>query len=84
MRYKHEVQSILCFIKHINTPLYIYIACVHVCTHVSTLCSLAFKYSLLDSREGPTLVVACGRDTVSISSSIRRLAPESVFVIQVH
>ncbi|XP_078157290.1 fission ELM1-like protein (DUF1022) [Carex rostrata] len=34
-------------------------------------------------KEGPTLVVACGRDTVSISSSIRRLAPENVFVIQI-
>ncbi|KAJ4793705.1 fission ELM1-like protein (DUF1022) [Rhynchospora pubera] len=34
-------------------------------------------------KEGPTLVVACGRDTVSISSSIRRLAPDNVFVIQI-
>jgi mitochondrial fission protein ELM1 len=35
------------------------------------------------SREGPTLVVACGWDTISYSSLIRRLAPDNVFVIQV-
>ncbi|XP_073004429.1 mitochondrial fission protein ELM1 [Typha latifolia] len=34
-------------------------------------------------KEGPTLVVACGRDTISLASSIRRLAPQNVFVIQI-
>ncbi|KAG2566116.1 hypothetical protein PVAP13_7NG212317 [Panicum virgatum] len=33
-------------------------------------------------KEGPALVVACGRDTISYASSIRCLAPDSVFVIQ--
>lgn len=35
------------------------------------------------TREGPLLVVASGRDTISVSSSIRRLTPDSVFVVQV-
>lgn len=35
------------------------------------------------SRDGPLLVVASGRDTISVASSIRRLASENVFVIQV-
>ncbi|KAJ0088024.1 hypothetical protein Patl1_32607 [Pistacia atlantica] len=34
-------------------------------------------------RDGPLLVVASGRDTISVASSIKRLAPENVFVIQV-
>ncbi|KAL2481691.1 Mitochondrial fission protein ELM1 [Abeliophyllum distichum] len=34
-------------------------------------------------RDGPTLVVASGRDTIPISSSIKHLAPERVFVIQI-
>ncbi|KAK7342015.1 hypothetical protein VNO80_24956 [Phaseolus coccineus] len=34
-------------------------------------------------KEGPLLVVACGRDTISTASSIKRLASESVFVIQI-
>ncbi|XP_062219232.1 mitochondrial fission protein ELM1-like isoform X2 [Phragmites australis] len=33
-------------------------------------------------KEGPTLVVACGRDTISYSSLIRKLASDNVFVIQ--
>ncbi|RAL43188.1 hypothetical protein DM860_009970 [Cuscuta australis] len=33
-------------------------------------------------RDGPLLVVASGRDTISIASSIKRLASENVFVIQ--
>ncbi|KAJ1440717.1 Mitochondrial fission protein ELM1-like [Sesbania bispinosa] len=33
-------------------------------------------------KEGPLLVVACGRDTISTSSSIKRLASENVFVVQ--
>nr|CAD1836777.1 unnamed protein product [Ananas comosus var. bracteatus] len=31
----------------------------------------------------PTLVVACGRDTISLASSVRRLALENVFVVQI-
>ncbi|XP_015581679.1 mitochondrial fission protein ELM1 isoform X1 [Ricinus communis] len=34
-------------------------------------------------RDGPILVVASGRDTISIASSIRVLAPEIVFVVQI-
>ncbi|KAF8052414.1 hypothetical protein N665_1561s0004 [Sinapis alba] len=34
-------------------------------------------------KSGPLLVVASGRDTVSVASSIRRLAMEYVFVVQV-
>ncbi|RAL44611.1 hypothetical protein DM860_003370 [Cuscuta australis] len=34
-------------------------------------------------REGPTLVVASGRDTISTASSIKRLAPENVFLVQI-
>jgi len=35
------------------------------------------------SREGPTLVVACGWDTISYSSLIKEVASDNVFVIQV-
>ncbi|KAL1345604.1 hypothetical protein HN51_019341 [Arachis hypogaea] len=34
-------------------------------------------------KEGPLLVVASGRDTISTASSIKRLASESVFVVQI-
>lgn len=34
-------------------------------------------------KDGPLLVVASGRDTISIASSIKRLASENVFVVQV-
>ncbi|XP_027066165.2 mitochondrial fission protein ELM1 [Coffea eugenioides] len=34
-------------------------------------------------KDGPTLVVASGRDTISVASSIKRLAPENVFVVQI-
>ncbi|PKA64311.1 hypothetical protein AXF42_Ash009532 [Apostasia shenzhenica] len=34
-------------------------------------------------KEGPLLVVASGWDTVSTTSSIKRLAPQNVFVIQI-
>ncbi|XP_042471554.1 mitochondrial fission protein ELM1-like [Zingiber officinale] len=34
-------------------------------------------------KEGPLLVVACGHHTVSIASSVKHLASEKVFVIQV-
>lgn len=35
------------------------------------------------NRVGPILVVASGRDTISVSSSIKRLASQNVFVVQV-
>jgi mitochondrial fission protein ELM1 len=34
-------------------------------------------------KNGPLLVVASGSDTISVASSIRRLAMENVFVVQV-
>ncbi|KAG9459026.1 hypothetical protein H6P81_003534 [Aristolochia fimbriata] len=34
-------------------------------------------------KEGPLLVVASGWDTISLASSIKRLAPHNVFVIQI-
>ncbi|CAN6465998.1 unnamed protein product [Victoria cruziana] len=34
-------------------------------------------------KEGPLLVVASGRDTVSLASSIKKLAPKNVFVVQI-
>ncbi|XP_062112695.1 mitochondrial fission protein ELM1-like isoform X3 [Humulus lupulus] len=34
-------------------------------------------------KDGPLLVVASGRDTIYISSTIKCLAPESVFVVQI-
>ncbi|CAH9050183.1 unnamed protein product [Cuscuta europaea] len=34
-------------------------------------------------KDGPLLVVASGKDTISIASSIKRLASESVFVVQI-
>ncbi|TVU29846.1 hypothetical protein EJB05_21434 [Eragrostis curvula] len=34
-------------------------------------------------KEGPTLVVACGWDTISYSSLIRKLTSDNVFVIQI-
>ncbi|XP_030485142.2 mitochondrial fission protein ELM1 isoform X2 [Cannabis sativa] len=34
-------------------------------------------------KDGPLLVVASGRDTICVSSTIKRLAPESVFVVQI-
>ncbi|XP_078447460.1 fission ELM1-like protein (DUF1022) [Wolffia australiana] len=34
-------------------------------------------------KEGPLLVVSSGWDTISVASSIRRLAPQSVFVVQI-
>uniref|UniRef100_A0A2C9V9R2 Mitochondrial fission protein ELM1 n=1 Tax=Manihot esculenta TaxID=3983 RepID=A0A2C9V9R2_MANES len=35
------------------------------------------------NKDGPLLVVASGSGTISVSSSIRRLAPENVFVVQI-
>ncbi|EEF38564.1 mitochondrial fission protein ELM1 [Ricinus communis] len=34
-------------------------------------------------KDGPLLVVASGRDTISIASSIKRLASDNVFVVQI-
>ncbi|CAI9274631.1 unnamed protein product [Lactuca saligna] len=34
-------------------------------------------------KDEPLLVVACGRDTISIASSIKRLTSENVFVVQI-
>ncbi|CAL1360472.1 unnamed protein product [Linum trigynum] len=34
-------------------------------------------------KDGPLLIVASGRDTIPVASSIRRLAPENVFVVQI-
>ncbi|KDP39844.1 hypothetical protein JCGZ_04189 [Jatropha curcas] len=34
-------------------------------------------------KHGPLLVVASGRDTISVASSIKRLASENVFVVQI-
>ncbi|QCD98083.1 hypothetical protein DEO72_LG6g2799 [Vigna unguiculata] len=34
-------------------------------------------------KDGPLLVVASGRDTISVASSIKRLAPENVFLVQI-
>ncbi|OWM73635.1 mitochondrial fission protein ELM1 [Punica granatum] len=34
-------------------------------------------------KDGPLLVVASGRDTISVASSIKRLASQNVFVIQI-
>ncbi|KAB2034845.1 hypothetical protein E1A91_D04G114700v1 [Gossypium mustelinum] len=34
-------------------------------------------------KEGPLLVIASGRDTISVASSIKRLATENVFLVQI-
>ncbi|XP_022935407.1 mitochondrial fission protein ELM1-like isoform X3 [Cucurbita moschata] len=34
-------------------------------------------------KDGPLLVIASGRDTISVASSIKRFAPENVFVVQI-
>ncbi|KAI7751121.1 hypothetical protein M8C21_018170 [Ambrosia artemisiifolia] len=34
-------------------------------------------------KDGPLLVVASGRDTISVASSVKRLAPDHVFAIQI-
>ncbi|KAG2686668.1 hypothetical protein I3760_09G016800 [Carya illinoinensis] len=44
--------------------------------HISKMARETFE------KEGPLLVVASGRDTISVASSIKRLAPENVFVVQ--
>lgn len=35
------------------------------------------------NRDGPLLVVASGRDTVSVAAAVKKLAPEATFVVQV-
>lgn len=44
---------------------------------------LSFYFYFPSSSDGPLLVVASGRDTISVASSVKRLAPENVFVVQV-
>ncbi|KAL7609754.1 hypothetical protein Lser_V15G12036 [Lactuca serriola] len=34
-------------------------------------------------KDGPLLMVACGRDTISIASYVKRLASENVFAVQI-
>ncbi|KAK6126429.1 hypothetical protein DH2020_039817 [Rehmannia glutinosa] len=34
-------------------------------------------------RDGPILVVASGRDTIAVASSIKKLVPENVFLVQI-
>lgn len=40
-------------------------------------------FFFLIPRDGPLLVVASGRDTISVATSIKRLASENVFLVQV-
>ncbi|ONK77592.1 uncharacterized protein A4U43_C02F8230 [Asparagus officinalis] len=44
---------------------------------------IAFSARENFEKDGPLLVVACGRDTISIASSIKSMAPNNVFVIQI-
>ncbi|TKY61960.1 Mitochondrial fission protein ELM1 [Spatholobus suberectus] len=45
--------------------------------HIATMARGTFH------KDGPLLVVASGRDTISVASSIKRLAPENVFLVQI-
>ncbi|XP_014495021.1 mitochondrial fission protein ELM1 isoform X2 [Vigna radiata var. radiata] len=45
--------------------------------HLATMARETFH------KGGPLLVVASGRDTISVASSIKRLAPENVFLVQI-
>ncbi|RDY11382.1 Mitochondrial fission protein ELM1, partial [Mucuna pruriens] len=45
--------------------------------HIATMARETFH------KDGPLLVVASGRDTISVASSIKRLAPENVFLVQI-
>eukprot|EP00261_Vitis_vinifera_P022537 XP_010654122.1 PREDICTED: mitochondrial fission protein ELM1 isoform X3 [Vitis vinifera] len=45
--------------------------------HISKMARETFEM------DGPLLVVASGRDTISVASYIKQLAPENVFVVQV-
>lgn len=42
--------------------------------------ALNFQHAI---RDGPLLVVASGRDTVSVAAAVKKLAPEATFVVQV-
>ncbi|KAJ0682070.1 putative mitochondrial fission protein ELM1 [Helianthus annuus] len=44
---------------------------------------IASKASETFEKDGPLLVVASGRDTISVASSVKRLAPDHVFTIQI-
>ncbi|KAJ9541480.1 hypothetical protein OSB04_027986 [Centaurea solstitialis] len=44
---------------------------------------IAANASKTFEKDGPLLVVASGRDTISVASSIKRLAPQHVFNIQI-
>ncbi|KAL6496336.1 hypothetical protein OROGR_029594 [Orobanche gracilis] len=37
----------------------------------------------ISDRDGPILVVASGRDTIAVASSIKRFVPENVFLVQI-
>ncbi|KAG2406221.1 Mitochondrial fission protein [Vigna angularis] len=45
--------------------------------HLATMARKTFH------KDGPLLVVASGRGTISVASSIKRLAPENVFLVQI-
>lgn len=45
--------------------------------HISNMAHKTFE------KDGPLLVIASGRDTISIASSIRKLAADYVFVVQI-
>ncbi|KAH1070908.1 hypothetical protein AAZX31_03G178400 [Glycine max] len=45
--------------------------------HIATMARETFH------KDGPLLVIASGRDTISVASSIKRLAPENVFLVQI-
>nr|QMV80845.1 peptidylprolyl cis-trans isomerase 38 [Clitoria ternatea] len=45
--------------------------------HIATMARETFH------KDGPLLVVASGRDTISVATSIKRLAPENVFLVQI-
>lgn len=49
---------------------------IELCMSTITLCFYPY-------RDGPLLVVASGRDTISVASSIKRLASDNVFLVQV-
>ncbi|KAJ8899623.1 hypothetical protein K2173_018597 [Erythroxylum novogranatense] len=46
-------------------------------THIAMMACETFE------KDGPLLVVASGRDTIPVASSIRQLAPNYVFVVQI-
>lgn len=49
----------------------------------SRCASVRSQVTLKSFRDGPTLVVASGRDTIAIASSIKKLVPDNVFLVQV-